>query len=311
MSHSTIAVLSKMGKIISENVYRFDKANPPIATAKPGETLIFRSLDCFSNKLTSEAVLPSQVSYGYNVCNPAAGPVYIEGAMPGDVLVVEILDIRVAEEGTITTDTVCGPLHEGMVERTKKIAIRDGKAIFNGIQFPIDPMIGVIGVAPAGESIIDGYPGPHGGNMDSRMHRVGSRIYFPVQVEGAMLQMGDVHAAMGDGELCGTGIEIPAEITVKTELIPATELHWPVTETPDCWYVNACDAEFPEALKKASLELQRLLMKATGWDAVDTYMYMSVQCNIEVDQACVPCEVPMILRLGAPKNEGIPPLIRR
>ena len=287
---------------INTNVYSFDKAHAPAAHALPGEMLRFQTLDCFSNRLTSEEVLPSHLNYGYDVCNPAAGPVYIEGAEPGDILVVEILDIQVASEGTISTDTICGPLADCTVERTKKIPIRDGRAYFNQISFPIDPMIGVIGVAPAGEPVIDGYPGNHGGNMDSRLHRKGSRIYFPVQVEGALLQMGDVHASMGDGELCGTGIEIPAEILVRTELIKQTELHWPLTETPDTWYVNACDHDFANALKKASREMMRLIMSKTGWDETDTYMYMSVRCHVEVDQACVPCEVPMILRLGVPKN---------
>jgi len=296
-------------QFIEKRVYNFSKDNSPVATADPGEILQFSSMDCFSNRVTSEEVLTSSLSYSYDVCNPAAGPVYINGAEPGDVLVVDILDIQVAEEGTITTDCVCGPLFDHSVERTKKIPIRDGMAFFNGISFPISPMIGVIGTAPDGDPVIDGYPGAHGGNMDSRLHKKGNRLYLPVRVPGALLQMGDVHATMGDAELCGTGIEIPAVSTVRVSLIKNFELNWPVTETETHWYVNACDSDFAACLKKASLELQRLLMNKTGWDETDTYMYMSVQCNVEIDQACVPCEVPMILRFGAPKNPGIPPLV--
>ena len=92
-------------------------------------------------------------------------------------------------------------------------------------------MIGVIGCAPSGPDVIDGYVGSHGGNMDCKLITKGTRLYFPVRVEGALLQMGDVHAAMGDGELCGTGIEIPAEITVRVSLLKNFELHWPVLET--------------------------------------------------------------------------------
>lgn len=294
---------------IEKRVYQFSPLNQPVAVAEPGETLRFASLDCFSNKITDETVLPSSLNFSLEITNPAAGPVYVNGAEPGDVLVVEILDIQLADTGTITTDGVTGPLFDHSVERTKKIPIRDGKVEFNQVRFPVSPMVGVIGVTPAAESVGCGYMGPHGGNMDNRLHGIGARLYFPVFVEGALLQMGDVHAAMGDGELCDTGIEIPAVTTVRIGLIKHFELNWPVTETKDRWYVNACAPDYPTALKKASLELQRLLMRATGWDETDTYMYMSVQCHVEINQACAPVKADLNLRFGAPKNEGIPPLI--
>ena len=185
-------------------------------------------------------------------------------------------------------------------------------ADFNGVKFPIDPMIGVIGTAPDGEDVIDGFVGAHGGNLDNKLITKGTRMYFPVRVPGALLQMGDVHAAMGDAELCGTGIEIPAEITVKVSLVKGFELHWPVLETFGAagkWYVNASAQEFDEALMNASKELQRLLMRITGWDAVETYMYMSVQSDVELNQACKPCEVQLSLRIGTPKLPGFPPLV--
>ena len=296
-------------KVIDKSVYNFSKDNAPVETAEVGELLMFKTMDCFSNRLATEDDLITDIEYGYDGANPAAGPVYINGAEPGDVLVVEILDVQVAPQGTITTDCVCGPLHDKSVVRTKKIDIVDGVADFNGVKFPIDPMIGVIGTAPDGEPVIDGYPGNHGGNMDSKIIKKGAKVYFPVRVPGALLQMGDVHATMGDAELCGTGIEIPAEITVKTSLIKNFELNWPVTETATHWWVNACSSSFDEALRNASIELQRLIMNQTGWDETDAYMYMSVQSDVQINQACVPCEVPMILRFGTPKLTQFKPLI--
>ncbi|MEG0662719.1 MAG: acetamidase/formamidase family protein, partial [Anaerovoracaceae bacterium] len=268
------------------------------------------TMDCFSNKLTSENITMADLDYGYDVANPAAGPVYIKDAKPGDVLVVDILDIQVADEGTIATGAGCGPLSDDMELRTKKIKIVDGVAQFNGVKFPIDPMIGVIGTAPDGERVIDGYPGNHGGNMDSKKIKKGARVYFPVRVPGALFQLGDIHATMGDGELCGTGIEIPAKVLVKVSLIHDFELNWPVTETHTHWYVNACAQEFNEALVNGSRELQRLIMNSTGWDKTDTYMYMSVQSDVEVNQGCKPCEVPLILRIGTPKLTQFEPLIK-
>ena len=105
--------------------------------------------------------------------------------------------------------------------------------------------------------------------MDSKVITKGARVYFPVRVAGALLQMGDLHATMGDAELCGTGIEIKGEILVKTSIIKNFELNWPVTETSDYWYVNACDHEYPTALKYASKELQRLICNEYGWDKTD------------------------------------------
>ena len=296
-------------KIIDKSVYNFSKNNEPVEKAEPGELLMFKTMDCFSNRLQTERDLIMDLSYSYDVANPAAGPVYINGAEPGDVIAVDILDIDVADKGVITTDGICGPLHDRSEIRTKIINIADGVADFNGVKFPVDPMIGVIGTAPAGEDVIDGYPGNHGGNMDSKLIKKGARVYLPVRVDGALLQMGDVHATMGDAELCGTGIEIPAEIIVKVSLIKNFELNWPVTETSTHFYVNACAHNFDDALKSASVELQRLLMNATGWDETDTYMYMSIQSDVEINQACVPCEVAMILRFGTPKLTQFKPLI--
>lgn len=294
---------------ITDYVYTFSKDNTPCATAQPGEMLTFKTLDCFSNRLTDEKTTMRDLDYAYNTANPATGPVFITGAEPGDVLVVDIFDVKVADEGTISTDDHCGPLFETTDYRTKKIPIKDGYAQFNDISFPIDPMIGVIGCAPSGDDVICGYVGNHGGNMDNKRITKGARLYFPVRVEGALLQMGDVHAAMGDAELCGTGIEIPAEIIVRVQLLKQFELHWPVLETKDTWYVIGCAQEFDEALVNTSKELQRLLMNCTSWDAIDTYMYMSVQCDVEICQACKPCPVPLILRFGCPKRDQLPPLI--
>lgn len=296
-------------QVIDSQVYAFSKNNPACATVAPGEILQFKTLDCFSNRIPDETVTMADLDYTYGFANPAAGPVCIEGARPGDVLVVDILDIQVADEGTIATDDHCGPLFEGTPYRTKKVPIRNGFALFNEVRIPVRPMIGVIGCAPAGPDVIDGFVGSHGGNMDNKLIGKGARLYLPVRVEGALLQMGDVHAAMGDAELCGTGIEIPAEITVRVQLVKGFELHWPVLETADKWYVNANAQEYNEALIAASKEMQRLLMAISGWDATETYMFLSVAGDVEINQGCKPCEVQLSLRLGIPKLSKFPALI--
>lgn len=294
-------------QVIEQCVYQFSKDNTPVTHSEPGEILAFKTMDCFSNTINKEEDLV--LNMDYSVANPATGPVYIDGAEPGDVLAVDILDIRVADQGVICTSRGCGPLCDDMEDRTKVIKIHNQVADFNGVKIPIDPMIGVIGTAPDGEPVGDGFPGNHGGNMDSKVIKKGARVYFPVRVAGALLQMGDLHATMGDSELCGTGIEIKGEVTVKTSLIKDFELHWPVTETATHWYVNASDHDFPTASKLASKELQRLICNAYGWDKTDAYLYMSIQSDMEINQGCKPCHVELAIRFGTPKLPQFKPLI--
>ena len=119
------------------------------------------------------------------------------------------------------------------------------------------------------------------------------------------------HACVGRS-LLPTREVIAAQITVRVNVLKNFELHWPVLETfgpAGKWYVNASAQEYNEALVCASKEMQRLLMRITGWDAVETYMYMSVQSDVEISQGCKPCEVQLSLRIGTPKLTEFPPLV--
>ena len=287
-------------KIIKEYVKTFSGEHTPCCKAAPGETLKFQTLDCYSGTVKTDADFPSELDE--ETSDLATGLVCIEGAEKGDVLVVDILEIEVDKQGVCCA--IGGPLMETAQPRTKVIPIENRIATFNDIQWEVDPMIGVIGVAPAETAIPCVLPGSHGGNMDSKMIRRGSRIYLPVQVEGALLGMGDVHASQGDCELCGNGIEIAAEITVKVSLIKNFQLIWPVTETKEKWYVNVAAPDYETALKTSCAELQRLIMDAYGWDATDAFLYLSLQGDVEINQFTLPCPIDMILRVGVPKLAG-------
>ena len=290
-------------KVIEPVVKAFSKDNEPCYRAKPGETLLFKTLDCYSGHVKTAEDFPSD-----DVVNDdsdlATGVVYVEGAEKGDVLVIDILDIEVDKQGVCCG--IGGPLIDMIEQRTKIIPVENRVAKFNDFEWEVDPMIGVIGVAPEGEDVLCVLPGRHGGNMDSKVIRRGSRIYFPVQVEGALFGMGDVHASQGDCELCGNGIEIAADITVKISLIKNFELNWPVTETKDKWYVNAIASDYETALKDSCREMARLITNAYGWDITDAFLYMSLQCDIEINQFTLPCPIDMILRAGVPKIAGKP-----
>ena len=246
-------------------VYTFSADNEPTGTIDSGEIVIFRTQDCFSNQMHSESQLVTS-------CDDTIG--------------------------TTTTLPKIGPLWDKCETRTKRIPIENGKAVFNDVTFPINPMIGVIGVAPEkGKSVPCGYPGSHGGNLDCKLMVKGNTAYFPVRVEGGLVQMGDMHAVMGDSELCGTGLEINGTVIARVSVIKNCPLEWPVLETADTWYTMASAAGYEEALRHASVQMQGLVAAATGWDATDAYLYMSLRGDLEICQACKPCEVDLIVRL--------------
>ncbi|MDR0620397.1 MAG: acetamidase/formamidase family protein [Deltaproteobacteria bacterium] len=290
--------------MITSVVYAFDPANKPVHTAKPGETLVFETQDCFSNEIVREDQLTT--GFNYYRANPATGPVYVEGAEPGDILSVYIDKVEVGERGVVTTLPEVGPLADKAEIRTKILKMQNGRTTFNGLDLPLDPMIGVIGVSPAKEPVACGFPGSHGGNLDSKLVKPGAKLYFPVRVPGALLQLGDLHAVMGDGELCGTGLEAAGVVTVTISLIKNTPIEWPVLETADYWYSMASDLDYTKALVAATRQTADLLGKATGWDLTDSFFFLSLWGTIEVNQACQPCPVPMVLRVGAPKLPGKP-----
>ena len=295
-------------KIIDKSVYTFSKDNAPFCTAQPGEVLLFRSMDCFGEQFTSEDQLVEELDL--TKANPAAGPVYIEGAEPGDVLVVDILDIKVESTGFACSMGETGPLADICELRTRMMPIIDGCVHFKDVIWPIRPMVGVIGTAPAEGDIPCGFAADHGGNMDSNMVSKGARLYFPVRVEGALLQMGDIHATMGDGEISGTGVEISGETLVRTSLIKNFKLNWPVTEREDFWYVNATGKDYDESLAIGCKEMCRLMEPVYGWDPTDIFIYLSLQGNIEINQACRPVHDEMVnVRVGIPKIPGKRPLV--
>lgn len=293
-------------KIIDKSVLRFHANNKPEAVVKPGEVLIFRAEDCFGNAVQEEISM-AEIDLEYS--NPAAGPVFVEGAGKGDVLKVEILKIDLNDHGVVCTFGHCGPFQDKNEIRTRILAVSpDGKTRFKGIEWFVDPMVGVIGTSPAEGEIGCGYAFNLGGNMDCSVITAGSTVYLPVEVEGALLQMGDIHASMGDGELTGTGMEIQGDIMVRVSVIKEFELNWPVVETKDAWYVCTADQRMEPAFRKAAAEIRRLVADAYGWDDTDVALYMTLRGKMEANQACMDDDFQTV-RMGIPKTPSKAPLI--
>lgn len=208
-----------MNKVSKDTfVYAMAADNPPVLTIQSGSALTYETHDCFGGQLQSPADLFTREKWPR--VNPATGPVYIEGAKAGDVLKIEIKAIRCRDHAVMIVVPGMGALADVVGEsETKILPINDdGVEVMPGVTVPTHPMIGVIGTAPAGEAVLNGTPGEHGGNMDCRNITAGTTLYLPVNVDGALLSLGDLHAAMGDGEVCICGAEVSGEVDLVVSI---------------------------------------------------------------------------------------------
>jgi len=280
-------------------VYSLDKNHKPVLKIKPGEVVVFETHDARTGTIQTESdLLEKPHPLG---TNPATGPVFVDGAEPGDSLLVEIQKVVVAEKGFLAVKAGVGLLaHRADQFVTKIIPIRDGVAHFSErISFPIRPMVGVIGTAPIGEGISTAYPGPHGGNMDNNEVKEGARVHLPVFVQGALLGIGDVHASMGDGEISMVGFEACSEVTAKIDLLKDETITRPWIETVDGKWVTTGDALDPEeAMRIASEEMVDLLMKRWKLSFPEAYMLVTAYADLSICQACQPGEFPVTTRMS-------------
>lgn len=256
----------------------------------PGEEFVVETNDCFYQQIQDEDELIENLDHG--AFNPATGPIYVEGAKPGDVLKVKIKKIEVDFKGCSLTIPDAGFLPDRVTKAlTKIIEIKDGFAIFSDeIKIPIRPMIGVIGVATRDEDgfIATDTPYRHGGNMDTTDITAGTNLYLPVETPGAMLALGDLHAVMGDGEVCVTGLEIPGRVTLEFEIIKNKEISWPILETKDSIQVIASDADLEKASRLALEEMIRILEKAYYLSFEEAYILSSLGVDIKISQLVNP-----------------------
>ncbi|RFU61110.1 acetamidase/formamidase family protein [Peribacillus glennii] len=262
--------------------------NEAAARAASGAEVVFQTLDCFSNTITKEDEYFSSV--GWDQINPATGPLYIEGAEAGDILKVEILDIRIEDQGVMAVGPGMGVLGEIIKkEATRIIPIKDGKAIFNEkLHLPIKPMIGVIGTAPPNEDIPTGTPGAHGGNMDCKKIAKGATLYLPVNVSGALLAMGDLHAIMGDGEIVICGLEIPGEVKVRVSVIKGETYPLPLLDDGEMVMTIVSAKTVDEAAKQATISMHSILVEKLGMTIEEAGMFLSIGGDLKICQVVDP-----------------------
>ncbi len=265
-------------------IRRFKPGNKMNFRVKSGETFLVETLDCFNNKITDESITIEEVADVEEML--CTGPIAVSGAEPGNVLKVEILDIKTKSPGIATTHKGSGVLGEKMVDKTKFFDLKGEKIQFSEkISLKQQPMIGNIAVMPGDEDNRVGRPLLlAGGNVDCTDIKSGSTVYFPVFVKGAGLAVGDAHALQGNGEVCGSGIECNAMVKIKASVLKGLSLDRPCIETKENFMALAVADTLEEAAKIATSDMAGFLIKKFGFSLEDAVMLISVAGNIRVCQ---------------------------
>ena len=268
----------------------------PVAYVKPNEEVEVSTWDAYGGIVSPSRSFQDAVEQGQaGALNPVTGPIYIKGAEPGDTLAVEILGIDLPEWGGSSIIPGFGAL-EGwlnlMDPRTKISYIKDGIITYTTdhgktIELKSEPFIGTIGVSPSYEAIQTLAPGPHGGNMDCPDICPGNTLYLPVTQKGALFGLGDVHAVQGDGEICGTAVEIGATVKLRFNILKKT-ITWPRIESEDM-IMTVCSARpLEDAARLAYRELIEWMVDDYGWKRDDAYMFLSLAVKARIAQIVDP-----------------------
>jgi amidase len=253
-------------------------AHPPVLHIAPGDTVRTTCVDAAGQDRTLQQVTPRG--------NPMTGPFYVEGAMPGDTLVVRLEQLRPnrnqAWSGAVLAANVVDPEDVPVLAQARgsgrwldwevdlasnTARLRSPVRGLEGLELPLEPMLGCFGVAPSrGEAISTATSGPHGGNMDYRGFKEGVTAYFPVQVEGALFFLGDGHALQGDGEIAGTGLEISMDVQFSVDLIKGQHIRWPRGEDREYIFTVGNARPLDQCVQHATSEMLRWLTTQYGLD---------------------------------------------
>jgi acetamidase/formamidase len=275
----------------------FDHHLSPVARVQPGEVFVVETEDSRSGRTrTPETTTPEFLlamrRKGY-YGNPVTGPIYVEGAEPGDTLAVHIHAQECDTLGYVGYWPFLFHLEDFFDQPdTTLVEIRDGHVIYptskGEIKIPVRPMIGTIGTTPAVEAILSGGMGRHGGNLDTEEVCAGSTIYLPVYVGGALLGLGDCHAIQSDGEL--NEVEMRSVVTLSCEVIKGRSpiMSWPRIETPDSLVTVALATPLEEANRLALRDMILWLEELTGLSKREAFYLVGLTGHARPGQAQVP-----------------------
>jgi amidase len=270
----------------SNRVFSYSSEHAPCATIAPGETIVVETTNAFGDQKFGPG--DTLADLDLTLADPLTGPLYVEGAKPGDSIAVHIHHIELVGHGAQgiipnfgTLEWESLPLHF--------FEPRDGRIRWlRGIEFDVRPNLGAMGVAPAGGAIPSIEPGDHGGNQDTKYVCAGSAVYFPVFHPGALLFMGDCHQIQGDGELCGVAPETDAEVTLHVELLRGKTIRRPRIMAAERFMTLASANTLEDAVKLAVRDAVDLLVEEKGLTEDEAYLLITVKGDIEICQVVDP-----------------------
>ena len=282
----------------NQKTYAMDPMDAPLASVAQGEAFT----------LFTENALDAEEGY----FNPLTGPISVEGAKAGDTLAVDILEIR-PHDGTAISR-----IHKGVgalspTEDTPLLGAPPMERVSHSVQqgqdfvcqenerlrFAYQPFLGTLGTAPWYERISSVVPGPHGGNMDVKDVCPGHTVYLPVYTDGGKLYVGDAHACQGDGEFCGTALEMAAEVTLRCRVLPKKRIEGPRIETPTHLITVAAAKPLESAARMAYRALIDWMAADFGWDALDAYQAITQAGQMYLGQLVNPLYT---MAAGVPKS---------
>jgi acetamidase/formamidase len=273
---------------------------PPALTARPGSTIHFECMDSSAGQLDADSTVQSVIDLDFGKVNPVSGPVYVEGAEPGDVLKVTIRKFIPSGLGWTANIPGFGLLADQFTEPALHVWKYDPASMAPSLygpggKVPLKPFAGTIGLAPAEPGLHSVVPPRRvGGNLDIRDITEGVTLYLPVEVPGALFSIGDTHAAQGDGEVCGTAIESRMDVELTLDLVKGMRLASPrfTTPGPVTRHLDAAGYEVTTGIgpdlmtgaREAVMRMVDLLAGEHGMNPVDAYMLCSVCGDLRISE---------------------------
>lgn len=278
-------------------IYSFSAQHNPVAELSPGEILVVETADSFNGQVSDSGQSLDEVDW--NRTTPATGPFYINGAEPGDALEIEILEIKTAQQGVMVVAPETGVLAnmKSLKVGTYKLAA-SSLILAEGLSVPVQPMVGVIGVAPPEGEVSNKLPGVHGGKLCAKEICPGSKLCLPVFHAGALLALGDIHLLLGDGAINGSGIGTSAEVRFRVEVIKGLQLAGPRITTEAGTYFLASAPSLAEAIEAACQAGVEYISATTGLSFAEAYMAAGAVGQLGFCQAA---SSPYIIKFFVPR----------
>ncbi|MFQ5770649.1 MAG: acetamidase/formamidase family protein, partial [bacterium] len=277
---------------------KFSSSIPPVLTVPSGAVIEVKTEEATDGQLTINSRAEDVPNVKFDPIHPLTGPVYVEGAEPGDVLAVTLHKIEIGDWGWAGVFPGFGFLADEFTEpylKTFKLEKGATTVRFSGkITLPLKPFPGVMGVAPATDSLLSTIPPrANGGNMDNAYLTEGTTVYFPVFVKGALFSIGDTHAVQGMGEVCGTAIEAPMRIIYQVEVLKGKRrLPEPQYETNDYYAVTAFAPTLNTAAQKATRYMVDYLVSEHRLERTEAYVLCSLAGDLKIAEVV---DVPNVL----------------